>query len=186
MSGIPYLPRDISFDEEEDSRILAAIKSRRPSGLSAFDRVLLHAPKIAGPWLELASAVRFKTSISSSIRETAIARAYSINRVEEEWNIHSANLLKSPDNSITAQFVDFVKNCPTGQVLSRYKAAGLCEKYAAVLALTDASTLQIQVPAEVLELAKEFFSSQELVELLAAIALHNAVARVFGAFDIKL
>jgi hypothetical protein len=116
----------------------------------------------------------------------AISRVYAINNIEEEWNVHSGHLLRSSDTAITAEVVDFVKACPRDQILPNYQAAGVEQKYAVVLALADASTVHIQVPVEITDLVKTHFSDKKLVELVAAVALHNAVARVFGAFDVNL
>jgi alkylhydroperoxidase family enzyme len=55
---------------------------------------------------------------------------------------------------------------------------------AAVLAYTDAMTLDVRVPDEVFTRLKSQFSEQEVVEITATIAAYNCVSRFLVALDV--
>ncbi len=51
MPRVSLVAKDVSFTDAEDNQIVEAIKARRGArGLADLDRVLLHAPKVAGGW----------------------------------------------------------------------------------------------------------------------------------------
>jgi hypothetical protein len=60
----------------------------------------------------------------------------------------------------------------------------LGEKLAAVLAYTDAMTLDVQVLEDVFARLKEQFSEKEVVEITATIAAYNCVSRFLVALDV--
>jgi alkylhydroperoxidase family enzyme len=60
----------------------------------------------------------------------------------------------------------------------------LDEQHAAVMAYTDAMTLDVQVPDTVFERLKRSFSDREIVEITATIAGYNCVSRFLVALDV--
>lgn len=60
----------------------------------------------------------------------------------------------------------------------------LGEKSSAVLAYTDAMTLDIQVPDDVFNRLKQHFDDKEIVEMTATIAAYNCVSRFLVALDV--
>ena len=60
----------------------------------------------------------------------------------------------------------------------------LDERLSAVMAYTDAMTLDVQVPEEVFARLKEQFSEKEVVEITATIAAYNCVSRFLVALDV--
>lgn len=54
----------------------------------------------------------------------------------------------------------------------------------AVLAYTDAMTLDVQVPDEVFAKVKDVFSEREVVEVTATVAAYNCVSRFLVALDV--
>lgn len=48
---LPYIPKDVHFENAEDQAILDRVKQRRgDAGLLELDRALLHAPPVADGW----------------------------------------------------------------------------------------------------------------------------------------
>ncbi len=56
----------------------------------------------------------------------------------------------------------------------------------AVLAVADAMTLEIQVPDEIFDRLKNYFSDRQIVELAVLIGMYNMHSRVFQALDVEL
>jgi alkylhydroperoxidase family enzyme len=56
--------------------------------------------------------------------------------------------------------------------------------HAAVLAFTDAMTLDVSVPDAVFESLKRHFSDREVVEITSTVAAYNCVSRFLVAMDV--
>jgi alkylhydroperoxidase family enzyme len=60
----------------------------------------------------------------------------------------------------------------------------LDEKHGAIMAYTDAMTLDITVPEAVFRTLRESFKEKEVVEITATIAAYNCVSRFLVALDV--
>lgn len=58
------------------------------------------------------------------------------------------------------------------------------EKQEAVVAYADALTKNVQVPDEIFNTAKKFFSDSEILKLMASIAGFNTVTRIVVGLDV--
>lgn len=123
-------------------------------------------------------AIRTKTSLPTSVRETAIARVAVLNKAWYEWESHSP-ILRAAEG-ITPEHVDAVLQSPPHQVNKGIQDA----KLAAVLSYTDAMTLNVSVPDEVFANLKQQYSEQEVVEITATVAAYNCVSRFLVALDV--
>ncbi|KAJ4320725.1 hypothetical protein N0V94_003255 [Neodidymelliopsis sp. IMI 364377] len=165
---LPYIPNPPEFTEEADKAVLERIKERRgEKGLIALDRTLLHSPPVADGWNSFLGAIRTKTSLPTSVRETAIARVAVLNKAWYEWESHSPILRAAED--VSSAHVDAVLHSPPRQPSADIQSAQLT----AVLAYTDAMTLDVRVPDEVFAELKKHFSEQEVVEITATVAAYN-------------
>ncbi|KAI4157699.1 MAG: hypothetical protein LQ342_008085 [Letrouitia transgressa] len=61
---------------------------------------------------------------------------------------------------------------------------GLSERQWAVMAYTDAMTLDVRVPDPIFERLKALFSNQEVVETTATVAAYNCASRFLVALDV--
>ncbi|KAI4927282.1 hypothetical protein J4E86_011790, partial [Alternaria arbusti] len=78
---LPYVPDPPNFTSEEDKAVEQRVRQRRgEKGLIALDRTLLHAPPVADGWNSFLGSIRTKTSLPTSIRETAICRVAVLNK----------------------------------------------------------------------------------------------------------
>ncbi|KAL1798056.1 hypothetical protein ACET3X_004662 [Alternaria dauci] len=177
---LPYIPDPPNFTSEEDKAIEQRVRQRRgEKGLIALDRTLLHAPPVADGWNSFLGSIRTKTSLPTSIRETAICRVAVLNKAWYEWESHSPILGSATD--VTQDQVNAVLESKPREPLDSVLGAQL----SAVLAYTDAMTLDVRVPDAVFEKLKDAgFSEQEIVEITATVAAYNCVSRFLVALDV--
>ncbi|KAI4665258.1 uncharacterized protein J4E78_002718 [Alternaria triticimaculans] len=186
---LPYVPDPPNFTSEEDKAVEQRVRQRRgEKGLIALDRTLLHAPPVADGWNSFLGSIRTKTSLPTSIRETAICRVAVLNKAWYEWESHSP-ILESAE--ALKHLLTLHQDVTKPQVLAvlnsqpREPLADLGEKLGAVLAYTDAMTLDVRVPDSVFEQLKQVgFSEKEIVEITATVAAYNCVSRFLVALDV--
>ncbi|CAN9167334.1 unnamed protein product [Alternaria sp. RS040] len=177
---LPYIPDPPNFTSEEDKAVEQRVRQRRgEKGLIALDRTLLHAPPVADGWNSFLGSIRTKTSLPTAIRETAICRVAVLNKAWYEWESHSPILESATD--VTKDQVRAVLESTPREPLDDI----LGPRLSAVLAYTDAMTLDVRVPDAVFEKLKEAgFSDKEIVEITATIAAYNCVSRFLVALDV--
>lgn len=100
-----------------------------------------------------------------------------MNKAWYEWGHHAPLFEECP--GITKEHVDAILQTPGHQ-----SASVLDEQHAAVMAYSDAMTLDVSVPDTVFERLKKSFSDREIVEITATIAAYNCVSRVLVALDV--
>ncbi|KAI4619411.1 uncharacterized protein J4E87_007661 [Alternaria ethzedia] len=176
---LPYVPDPPNFTSEEDKAVEQRVRQRRgEKGLIALDRTLLHAPPVADGWNSFLGSIRTKTSLPTSIRETAICRVAVLNKAWYEWESHSP-ILESAQAVTKPQVLAVLNSSP------RQPLEALGDKLSAVLAYTDAMTLDVRVPDSVFEQLKTVgFSEKETVEITATVAAYNCVSRFLVALDV--
>ncbi|CAN9194792.1 unnamed protein product [Alternaria alternata] len=177
---LPYVPDPPNFTSEEDKAVEQRVRQRRgEKGLIALDRTLLHAPPVADGWNSFLGSIRTKTSLPTAIRETAICRVAVLNKAWYEWESHSPILESATD--VTKDQVRAVLESAAREPLDDI----LGPRLSAVLAYTDAMTLDVHVPDAVFGKLKEAgFSDKEIVEITATIAAYNCVSRFLVALDV--
>ena len=101
-----------------------------------------------------------------------------MNKAWYEWESHSPILRAAP--GITSSHVDAVLHSPPRQVNEGIQDGA----HAAVLAYTDAMTLDVQVVDAVFATLKKHFSDREVVEITSTVAAYNCVSRFLVAMDV--
>ncbi|ORY19595.1 4-carboxymuconolactone decarboxylase-like protein [Clohesyomyces aquaticus] len=176
---LPYIPNPPTPENEEDRAIVQRVKQRRgEAGLLELDLALLHSPPVADGWNSFLGSIRTKTTLSTSIRETAICRVAVLNKAWFEWEHHAPLLQACPD--IKEEQIQNILRSPA-------HSAGtddFDEEHRAVLSYTDAMTLDVSVPDAVSERLRKSFSDREVVEITATIAAYNCVSRFLVALDV--
>ena len=75
----------ISYIEEKDhpelAETIATIRAGRRGSLLNLYKLLLHAPPLAGCWLDMVSTARFKSTLDGRLREIVIIRVGYLNQV---------------------------------------------------------------------------------------------------------
>ena len=151
-------------------------------------------------------SIRTQTTLSTSIRETAICRVAILNNAWFEWEHHAPILRACPN--IKEEHIRHILQAPqpklhetvsanpaVSSVITKasslekwteacHEADYVDEKHLAVIAYTDAMTLGVRVSDAVFERLKQNFSDREVVEITATIAAYNCVSRFLVALDV--
>lgn len=124
-------------------------------------------------------SIRTKTTLTTSIRETAICRVAVLNKAWFEWEHHAPLLRACPE--IPEDHVQYILN--TAPHIQEEEGI-LDEKHLVVMAYTDAMTLDVSVPDSIFDRLKKSFTDREVVEITATISAYNCVSRFLVALDV--
>ncbi len=169
MPRIPYIEED---KHPELAPLIARIKAERGKLIDLY-KILLHSPVIMEGWLSFFTAIRQKTKLAGRYREFAILRVAILNGADYEYQAHLPFALQE---GATREQIAALK---AWQLSPLFDAA---ER--AVLAYTDAMTLQVQVADDLFAAVQQHFDAQDLVELTATIAGYNLVSRFLEAMQV--
>ncbi|HLS18058.1 MAG TPA: carboxymuconolactone decarboxylase family protein [Paenalcaligenes sp.] len=168
MARIPYA----DLNRPEIQPIVEQITAERGSVIHLY-QMLLQSPAVAQGWLDYLTAIRQKTSISGALRELIIMRVAILNRAPYEADQHAPIALQE---GITQAQLDALEDWQDSDLFNAQEQA--------VLAYTDAMTLQVQVPDAVFDALRQHFNQQETVEITATIGAYNMVSRFLEALQI--
>ena len=168
MARLPYADLGAPALQPLIERIVAG----RGSVLHLY-QMLLHSPAVADGWLTFLTAVRQQTRVPAPLRELVIMRIAILNRAPYEADQHAPIALREGVTSEQIAALD------TWASSDRFDA---CER--SVLALTDAMTREVQVPAACLEAVRRHLEDGVVVELVATVAAYNMVSRFLEALAI--
>jgi alkylhydroperoxidase family enzyme len=165
------------IDEEghpELAALIAKIRAERRGALINVYRLLLHAPALAEPWLELVNAGRWKTALSGRLREAVIIRVGHLNGTDYVVRQHVGALALA--EGLTQAECD---------ALADWRGSELFDaRERAALAYADAMTQAVQVPEEVFAPLQKHLDERQIVELTVLIGLYNMHTRVVTALAI--
>jgi AhpD family alkylhydroperoxidase len=168
MARLPYA----DLTHPEVSPLVEQIIAERGSVLHLY-QMLLQSPPVARGWLNHLTGIRHNSSLAGDTREMVIMRVAIVNRAPYEAEQHAPIALKE---GMTQAQLDELANWEASSLFSPMQRA--------VLAYTDAMTLQVQVPDALFADVKQHFEPRQLVELTATIATYNMVSRFLEALQI--
>ncbi|MEO6985709.1 MAG: carboxymuconolactone decarboxylase family protein [Paralcaligenes sp.] len=168
MARLPYA----DLNHPDVRPLVEQIVAERGSVLHLY-QMLLHSPEVARGWLSHLTGIRQRSTLPGKLREMVIMRIAILNGAPYEADQHAPIALKE---GMTPEQLDALDQWETSAVFS--------EQERAVLAYTDAMTRHVHVPKEVFATVKSHFDTRRLVELTAAIATYNMVARFLEALEI--
>ncbi|MBI5276843.1 MAG: carboxymuconolactone decarboxylase family protein [Burkholderiales bacterium] len=168
MARLPYA--DLTMPERQP--LVERIVAERGSVLHLY-QMLLHSPPVAEGWLKYLTAIRQQCHLPPALRELVIMRVAVVNGAPYEASQHAPIALQA---GLTRQQLDDLPDWSG--------SAHFSDSERAVLALCDAMTKQVQVPATVMAAVREFLGDREVVELVATVAAYNMVSRFLEALDI--
>jgi len=164
--------------EAENNAALAALieklKGARRGKLLNLYRVLLNSPSLAEAWQAFNSAIRFNTALDDQARELAILRVSQLNGADYQFQIHATKY--APEAGLSPQQVAALDNSEHSNLFQ--------PAHRALLAYTDAMTLDIEVPDAVFDKLKPHYTSAQIVELTILIGAYNMHTRVGRALRI--
>jgi alkylhydroperoxidase family enzyme len=171
---MPRLPYILDTDPRAKTPVALAVRERRGAGLLNLDRVLLYSEPLTAGWNTFLGALRQRCSLDGKLRELAILRIALLNRAEYEHYQHVPDGLA---NGMTQAQIDALPDWQHSELFDSTEQA--------VLAYTDAMTVQVQVPESVFTQLTQHLDDQALVELTATIGGYNMVARFLEALQIS-
>ncbi|WNF00312.1 carboxymuconolactone decarboxylase family protein [Streptomyces luomodiensis] len=175
MSGVRVAPWQNDSFPSPPSELLAGMQARRPNGeLIGIDRVLLRSFPLATGWNELLGRVRADFSLELEYRELIMLRVAVLNHADFEWGVHYPAYLQA--GGTEEKCLALKEQSVSGGVFG--------EEERALITLTDQSTKQVEVNADVIEELKNLFGETKTVEAVATVAAYNMVSRFLVALAI--
>jgi len=160
-----------------DPKLVEAILARRGGAFLNLDRMLLWSEPLARGWNLFIGNVRRELSVSPQLRELAICAVAKLTGANYEFLHHAPEYVKAGGREELLARLDNPDAAAHDLAFSADER--LTIRYA------TAMTRDIQVPEELFARLKARFSSAELVELTAAIAAYNMVARFLIALQVQ-
>jgi alkylhydroperoxidase family enzyme len=171
---MPRLPLVNADTPGVDADLVQAIQLRRGGALLELDRLLLHSAPVARGWNAYLGAIRGACLLDGALRETAILLVALLNRAPYEFAQHApvARNEGVSDAKIAA--------------LGAWQASSeFTPRERAVLAYTQAMTLDVQVPTPMFDALREWLNPREIVELTATVGAYNMVSRFLEALGVE-
>jgi alkylhydroperoxidase family enzyme len=157
--------------------LLEAIRARRGGRLINLDLALLWSEPLARGWNELLRAVRREFAFSPRVKEIAICVVARLTGADYEFAHHWPEYVKAGgDDSLRAALDDPIAAAADARFSGDER---LAMRYAIAM------TREVRVPRDLFEQLRKRFSETELVELTAAIAAYNMVARFLVALEVE-
>ena len=171
MARVPLIEEK---DHAELAESIAKIKGARGGRLINIYRLMLHSPALANAWFDLNQAVRYGTEIDGRSRELAVIRVAVLNDVEYVQRAHGP--VYALKEGLTPEQVAAVTNWQGSHLFS--------DQQRALLAYTDAMTLEIDVLDRVFADVQKHFSERQIVELTMLIGAYNMLTRFLKALQV--
>ncbi len=171
--GRPRVPLVEPGTRPELAPIEARILAER-GRISTLYRVLLNSPPVADGWEHLLTAIRNRSELPADLRELAILRVAVLNRATFEFDAHVPHALRA---GVVQSGIDALRR--------DMLPPGFDERQSLVLALTDAMTRHVAVPADLMDRVQATFDDRLTVELVATIAAYNMVSRLLVALGVE-
>ena len=160
-----------------DAALVEAILKRRGGALINLDRALLWSEPLARAWNVFLGAVRREMVFDARLREIAICTVARATGAEYEFNHHW------PEYTRAGGYERLRDRLADIDAAARDPAFTDDERLVMRYAL--ASTREVKVSPALFEELKARFPTTEIVELTAAIATYNMVARFLVALEVN-
>jgi alkylhydroperoxidase family enzyme len=160
-----------------DPALMEAILKRRGGKLINLDKKLLWSEPLARAWNVYLGAVRREFAVSARLKEIAICTVARITGADYEFDHHWPEYVKAGgDDKLCSRLLD-VDSAATDTAFSTDERLAI--RYATVM------TRDVKVPDSLFREVRERFSNTEVIELTAAVAAYNMVARFLVATGVQ-
>ena len=161
------------IDRPELADLVARIAHERGGEVINLYRMLLHSPPVAEGWRALGTAIRIDASLDPRSRELAICLVARLTGSRYEWDHHAPIATRAGvDDAALASLPDWREH------------DGFSVRDRAVLAWTEAVTVELRPAPAVLAEVRKVLDDRELVELTTTVGFYSCVARFVLALDI--
>jgi alkylhydroperoxidase family enzyme len=159
--------------------LVHAILERRGGALLNLDRALLWSESLARGWNVYLKSVRTELSTSRKLRELGICTVALLTGAHYEYQHHAPDFLAAGGIQADLDALMAFTAAPNSDALE-----ALGEEQALVVRYAAQITLNVRVDDALFAQLRERFDTTELVELTAAIATYNMVARFLVALGV--
>ncbi len=147
--------------------------------ISPLYQVLLNSPALLQGWEPLLTAIRQRCSVPADLRELVILRVAVLNRAPYEFEAHRPH---ADAAGLSPQAIEAVRDAR--RVTDWPPGADISDRERLVLELTDAMTLDIEVPDALYGRLRAAFDAAQQLDLVATVAAYNMVSRLLVALRI--
>lgn len=165
---------NLDDDAGSGAIVAAEVLRQRHGTLPNLYRMLLHSPELAAGWLQMGTAVRYRSSLDDLLREMTICAVARVCDSDYEW-AHHAPLARRA--GATEHQLASLPDEVDGAALTPAQRAALT--YVAGVARLDVSDACFAA-------VSEHFSAADVVELTATAAYYAGVARFLGALQVDV
>ena len=159
-----------------DPALIDAILERRGGKLINLDRALLWSEPLARGWNTYLGAVRREVSVSSRLKEIAICAVARLTGAQYEFDHHWPEYVRAGGDDALRPFIQDPDQATADTRFTDDERLAI--RYAVAM------TRDVNVPDALFAEVQKRFSTTELVELTAAIATYNMVARFLVALHV--
>lgn len=158
--------------------LVQAVLARRGGALLNLDRALLWSEPLARGWNGYLGAVRTGLGASRKLRELGICTVALITGAHYEYHHHAPDFLAAGGTQAELDALQAFVQAP-------HDAAGLAGDAALVVHYAVQMTRDVKVEDSLFTQMQARFDTTELVEITAAIATYNMVARFLVALGVS-
>lgn len=176
------IPEWTSAAHPQPDDLVQAILKRRGGELINLDKALLWSEPLARGWNVYMGHVRTGLGASRKLRELGICTVALLTGAQYEYHHHAPDFLAAGGTQAELDALDRVVKA---QPLQSVNAPALGEVESLVIQYAAQMTVQVKVDDAVFARMQQHFSTTELVEITAAIASYNMVARFLVALGVS-
>ena len=166
----------------QPAELVNAIRARRGGELINLDKALLWSEPLARGWNVYLKAVRSELPTSLRLRELAICTVALLTGALYEYHHHAPDFLAAGG---TQAELDALDRVVAGDARRSAADAALGDIEQLVIRYAAQMTRDVQVEDALFDALKAHFDTTQLVELTAAIATYNMVARFLVALGVR-
>ena len=166
----------------QPAELVNAILARRGGQLINLDKALLWSEPLARGWNTYLKAVRTELPTSRKLRELAICTVALLTGALYEYHHHAPDFLAAGG---TQAELDALDRVVAGDARRSAADAALGDIEQLVIRYAAQMTRDVQVEDALFDALKTHFDTTQLVELTAAIATYNMVARFLVALGVR-
>ena len=164
--------------------LVQAILNRRGGSLINLDKALLWSEPLARGWNVYLKAVRTDLPTSWKLRELGICTVALLTGAAYEYHHHAPDFLKAGGTQVELDALQVVCAAYKSNTAIAQSNKSLAAIESIVIQYAAQMTLDVKVADDVFARIKQHFDTTQIVELTAAIATYNMVARFLVALGI--
>ena len=165
--------------------LVQAILKRRGGEFIKLDKALLWSEPLARGWNVYLKAVRTDLPTSWKLRELGICTVALLTGAAYEYHHHAPDFLKAGGTQAELDALQTVCAAYKSNTAVAQSNLALAAIESIVIQYAAQMTLDVNVTDEVFAQIKQHFDTTEIIELTAAIATYNMVARFLVALGIS-